>query len=245
MLRTITAVLFAVVWLIVMTPVLGIEWIIGKFNKPLEDKSSLHLVQRALGFIVKICGVDLTIIGKERIPKDRAVLYACNHRSYFDIIIGYSLMPDLTGYISKDTLKKVPLLRRWMMRLYCLFLDRDDPRQGIQMIKDASANIEKGISMCIFPEGTRNHGEEGTLLEFKRGSFKIAEKTGCPVVPIAVSNSAEIIGNHMPKVTPCHVILEYGEPIYTDQMDRKEQKKLHIRTQEAIQKMLDEHADMI
>lgn len=241
MIRTIFAVLFAVVYLICGIPVLGIEWIIGKFNKEKMDVSSLRMVQWALGTIGKICGVKLTVIGKENIPKDQAVLYVCNHRSYFDIILGYSIMPGLTGYISKDDLAKVPLLNIWMRRLYCLFLNRTDMKQGLKTILKAIEYIKQGVSICIFPEGTRNRGEEGSLLEFKEGSFKIAEKTGCPVIPIAISHTADVILNHMPKVTPCHVTIEYGEPIYPKELPKEQKRALGAMTKGHIQEMLDQH----
>lgn len=241
MIRTIFAVLFAVVYLICGIPVLGVEWIIGKFNKKKMDVSSLRMVQWALGTIGKICGVKLTVIGKENIPKDQAVLYVCNHRSYFDIILGYSIMPGLTGYISKDDLEKVPLLNVWMRRLYCLFLNRTDMKQGLKTILKAIEYIKQGVSICIFPEGTRNRGEEGSLLEFKEGSFKIAEKTGCPVIPVAISHTADVILNHMPKVTPCHVTIEYGEPIYPKELPKEQKRALGAMTKGRIQEMLDQH----
>lgn len=241
MIRTIFAVLFAVVYLICGIPVLGIEWIIGKFNKEKMDVSSLRMVQWALGTIGKICGVKLTVIGKENIPKDQTVLYVCNHRSYFDIILGYSIMPGLTGYISKDDLEKVPLLNIWMRRLYCLFLNRTDMKQGLKTILKAIEYIKQGVSICIFPEGTRNRGEEGSLLEFKEGSFKIAEKTGCPVIPMAISHTADVILNHMPKVTPCHVTIEYGEPIYPKELPKEQKRALGAMTKGRIQEMLDQH----
>ena len=241
MIRTIFAVLFAVVYLICGIPVLGIEWIIGKFNKEKMDVSSLRMVQWALGTIGKICGVKLTVIGKENIPKDQAVLYVCNHRSYFDIILGYSIMPGLTGYISKDDLEKVPLLNIWMRRLYCLFLNRTDMKQGLKTILKAIEYIKQGVSICIVPEGTRNRGEEGSLLEFKEGSFKIAEKTGCPVIPMAISHTADVILNHMPKVTPCHVTIEYGEPIYPKELPKEQKRALGAMTKGRIQEMLDQH----
>lgn len=241
MIRTIFAALFAVVYLICGIPVLGVEWIIGKFNKKKMDVSSLRMVQWALGTIGKICGIKLTVIGKENIPKDQAVLYVCNHRSYFDIILGYSIMPGLTGYISKDDLEKVPLLNIWMRRLYCLFLNRTDMKQGLKTILKAIEYIKQGVSICIFPEGTRNRGEEGSLLEFKEGSFKIAEKTGCPVIPVAISHTADVILNHMPKVTPCHVTIEYGEPIYPKELPKEQKRALGAMTKGRIQEMLDQH----
>ena len=64
------------------------------------------MVQWAFRVIYRICGVKLTIIGQENVPKDTPVLYVANHNSYFDIIITYALCENLTGYIAKDSLEK-------------------------------------------------------------------------------------------------------------------------------------------
>ena len=74
------------------------------------DISQLRMVQWAFRVILFICGTRLTIIGEENVPKDQPVLYIGNHRSYFDIIITDSRCPRLTGYVAKDSMKKVPLL---------------------------------------------------------------------------------------------------------------------------------------
>ena len=126
------------------------------------------MVQWAFRVIMFICGVKLTVKGDENVPKDEPVLYICNHKSYFDIIITYSRCPNLTGYISKDTLGKVPLLNIWMKRLYCLFLDRKDIKQGLKTILTAIDYVKQGVSMCIFPEGTRNTSENLLLPLFLR-----------------------------------------------------------------------------
>ena len=168
MIRTILSVIFAALYLILGIPVLIIEWVIGKFNKRAMDISSLRMVQWAFRVIARICGIRLTVIGKENIPTDQAVLYIGNHRSYFDIILSYSLCPDLTGYIAKDSLQKVPLLSTWMKRLYCLFMNREDIKQSMKIILQGIDYVKKGISICIFPEGTRNRGKETELLPFNR-----------------------------------------------------------------------------
>ena len=243
MLRTILAVGFAVLYLILGIPVLGIEYLIGKKNPHLRDISSLRMVQWAFRVIDKICGVKLTVIGHENVPRDQAVLYVANHNSYFDIIITYSLCPDLTGYIAKDTLGKVPLLNIWMRRLYCLFMNRDDMKQSLKVILQGVEYIKQGISICIFPEGTR--GDSQKMAPFKNGSMKIAEKTGCPVIPVAISNSRQIINDHMPFVKPAHVIVEYGKPIYPKELSKEERKILGTITQNVIQEMMDRHRDAI
>ena len=156
MLRAILALLFAILYLIIGIPVLFVEWIIGKFNRQAADISQLRMVQWAFRVILFICGTRLTIIGEENVPKDQPVLYIGNHRSYFDIIITYSRCPRLTGYVAKDSMKKVPLLSVWMSRLHCLFINRSDVKEALKTILAGIDNIKNGISMCIFPEGTRN-----------------------------------------------------------------------------------------
>ena len=244
MLRTFFAFLFLFLFLIIGIPVLGVEWIIGKFNKQAADISQLRIVQRAFRVVLFICGTKLTVIGEENVPKDEPVLYIGNHRSYFDIIITYARCPRLTGYISKNSLEKVPLLRTWMKRLHCLFIDRENIKEGLKTILAGIENVNNGISMCIYPEGTRNKTEE-ELLPFKEGSFKIAEKTGCAIIPMAISNSAEIFENHFPKMKKTHVVLEYGAPIYTKDLDKETKKTLGAHCQGLLLEMLEKNKSLV
>ena len=66
----------------------------------------------------------------------------------------------------------------------------------------------------------------------------MAEKSGCPIIPIAITNSAEILENHMPRIKSCHVILHYGEPILVDKLDKEQRKFLGAYTRDKIQNML-------
>lgn len=244
MLRFILALTFLLCFLIIGIPVLMVEWLIGKFNRKAADISQLRIVQWAFKVVVFISGTKLTVIGEENVPKDEAVLYIGNHRSYFDIIITYARCPRLTGYVSKDSMAKVPLLSLWMRRLHCLFLNREDIKEGLKTILAGIDNIKNGISMCIFPEGTRNKGDD-LLLPFKEGSFKMAEKTGCAIIPMAITNSAEIFENHFPKIKPVHVILEYGKPIYLNDLDKDTRKKLGNHCQEVVREMLVKNQELI
>lgn len=245
MIRLILVSLFLICFLILSIPIMIFEWIFEKFNKRAADISSLRIVQWAFRVVLFLAGTKTTIIGEERVPRNEAVLYIPNHQSYFDIIITYSRCPNLTGYISKDVLEKVPLLSVWMKRLYCLFLDRSNLKAGLKTILTGIEYIKKGISICIFPEGTRNpHPEEG-LLPFKEGSLKIAEKSGCPIVPIAITNSQNIWESHMPFMRKCHVIVEYGEPIYLKDLDKEQRKFSGAYTQAKIAEMMEQHKTMM
>ena len=173
MIRLLIVALTLVLFLILSIPVLIVEWIIGKFNPRARDISSLRIIQGVFKLIFWETGSHLTIIGEENIPKSETVLYVGNHRSYFDVVTTYSRCPDLTGFVSKDNLEIIPLLSAWMRRLYCLFLNRSDIRQGLKTILTGVEQMKSGISMCIYPEGTRNHGEELYAVVFLKGVLRL------------------------------------------------------------------------
>ena len=83
------------------------------------------------------------------------------------------------------------------------------------------------------------------MLPFKEGSFKMAEKTGCPIIPMAITNTADIFENHFPWIRPANVILEYGEPICIKELAKEERKFLGTYTRNIIQDMLKEHQKML
>ena len=244
MIRFILVVITVVSFLILFIPVLIAEWIIGKVNREKKDYSSLRIVQGAFKLILKITGVKVTVIGEENVP-DEAVLFIGNHRSFFDILLTYSRCRRLTGYIAKKEMDQFPLLNNWMRNLYCLFLDRENPKEGLKTILTAIDYVKKGISICIFPEGTRNKGEELSMLPFRDGSFKIATKTGCAVVPISMNNTAEIFENHFPKIKKTHVIIEYGSPVYYNELDKETQKHFGAYCQNIIQETINKNAAML
>lgn len=239
MIRFLLIALLLFLYLLLGIPVLLVEKLVAKINPHARDISCLRMVQWAFKLMLWITGADISYIGRENVPKDCAVLYVGNHNSYFDILLTYSQCPGLTGYVAKSEMLRYPLLRDWMKRLYCVFLDRSDLRAGMQMILTCIDYIKKGISICIFPEGTRSR--DGQMQPFHEGSLKMASKTGCPIIPMAITNSAQIFENHLPFVRPCKVIVEYGAPIYPKELSKEDQKFLGAYTQKKIQEMLDQH----
>lgn len=237
--RSILAVLFVALFLIVDLPIMGIMWIISKFNKPWSDLAQLRIVQWAFNVVSFISGVKLTVIGEENVPKDEAVLYIGNHRSFFDIVITYARCPRLTGYISKKSVKKVPILGLVMKRLYCLFIDRDDIKQSLTIILEAIDHIKNGVSVCVFPEGTRCKDPDPTVVQtFKEGTFKIATKTKCKIVPMALTGTADILENHFPWIHKTHITLQYGEPIDPSVLSKEDQKRIGAYCQAKVLEML-------
>ncbi|MDR0947999.1 MAG: 1-acyl-sn-glycerol-3-phosphate acyltransferase [Lachnospiraceae bacterium] len=224
MIRLFLILLFIAVFLIGTIPVLLIEWLIGKVRPEWKSKSSLAIVSWVFRGITFLCGTKVIVLGEERIPKDTPVLYVGNHRSYFDIVLTYPRVPRATGYVAKKEMNKIPLLRVWMRYLHCIFLDRSNIRKGLKSILKAVEYVKSGISICIFPEGTRNKVAD-TFLPFHEGSFKIAEKGKVPIIPLTIVNSAAIFEDHFPRVRKATVVIEYGEPIIWEQLSDADRKK--------------------
>lgn len=225
MIRSIFAVLFVAIFLILSLPIQGVLLIVGKFNPWAKKTVSLAIVSWAFNVVLFLSGVKRTVIGEENVPKDKAVLYVGNHRSIFDIVIAYPRVPRPTGFIAKKEILRVPLLNIWMIYMDCLFLDRSDIRKGMEMILTAIDKVKNGISIFIYPEGTRNKTEL-PLGEFKKGSFKIAQKTDCPIVPVVINRSDEIFEKHLPFIKSTHVTIEYCKPIIMSELPKEDQKNI-------------------
>ena len=245
MLRFIISALFLGLYLILGIPVLGYEWILGKINKEKADLEQLRMVQWGFRTMLKMAGVEITVIGEENVPKDTAVLYIGNHRSFFDILLTYSRTPGLTGFVAKKEMLKAPLLRTWMKRVYCLFLDRENPKEGLKTILTAIDYVKSGISIFIFPEGTRNKGEELSMLPFHAGSFKIADRAGCSIIPVSMNNTSEIFENHLPRIKKTHVVIEYGKPIHMKDMDKETKRHIAEYCQNIIQETINKNQALV
>lgn len=244
MIRIILVSIFVILFLICSIPILIVEHFIGKWNPDVKSRSSLAVVNWAFRNVLFLSGVTVTVLGEENVPQDTPVLYIGNHRSYFDIVMTYVRVPRPTGYIAKIGMLNVPLLSTWMKNLHCLFLDRKDIKQGMKTILEAVEKVKSGISICIFPEGSRSQ-EPDAFLPFHGGSFKIAEKAGCPIIPISINNANQIWEDHLPRIKKTHVVIEYGKPIYMAELDKTEKRRISITVQEIIKEMYFKNKELV
>lgn len=113
-----------------------------------------------------------------------------------------------------------------MNLLGCVYVKRDDVRGSLQALKDAAGVVKEGDSFTIFPEGTRYKGQEGGAGEFKAGAFRIAIKTGSPVVPVAISGARALYEGHSGIVYPGSVRVTILPAIQTAGMKKEEQTQL-------------------
>ncbi len=240
MFRTFLVLFSLLIFFILSIPAYLIEIIVGLFSKKTRTNIACFIVRYLFKFFLFLSGTRYTVKGLENIPDDRAVLYVGNHNSFFDIVLSGAVIPTSIRYVSKKEIKKVPFINVWMYYMNCLFIDRKDVRQGLQTINKGAELVKEGWSIFIFPEGTRS--KTGEMAAFKEGSFKIAQKSGCPVVPVAMTNTSSILEKQFPKIRSADVTIEFGKPIYIDELPKEHKKKLGAISQEAIQNMIDENS---
>ena len=183
--------------------------------------------------ILRVTGARMTVEGQKNIPAGPCV-FVGNHRSYYDIPILLTALDAPHGILAKEELEKIPLLNRWMKLLGCVFVKRDDIRASVKALNDATAIVESGRSFVIFPEGTRYKGEEGGAGEFKAGAFRIAIKTGVPVVPVAISGARDLFEGHGLRATPGDIRVRILPAIQTAGMSKAEQKQLPDAVRQTI-----------
>ncbi len=225
MIRLVLVAVYLFLFLVLSIPVLVVEWLVGKRNPAHKDRVSKAVVGWGFRCIIFLAGTKLIVRGKENIPSDGAALFVGNHRSYFDIVLTYSHFPGITGYVAKKEMLRYPLLKDWMRNIHCLFLDRDNIKEGLKTILAGVEEVKNGVSMCIFPEGTRNKVND-TFLPFHEGSFKIAEKGGVPIIPMVIVNSADIFEDHLPWIRRTRVVIEFQPPVDMKGMDRSAKKNV-------------------
>ena len=230
--RSIVTVGLMLIVLYPLSPLLLIEEIIKRFSPETCYRHTYNMIHLLMKVIRRVCGTEIELIGFENIPKDRPVLYVSNHRSYFDIFMTYAITETQVGYVAKKEIAKIPLTRPWMENMHCIFLDRDDIRSGMKMIQEGSDTLKNGTSMWIYPEGHATNTD--TMLPFKGGSFKLATKARCPILPVTIWGTENIYERHRPWVKKTKITLIYGEPIETAGMSREDERNLPETVQNII-----------
>ena len=241
--RALFALIFAAAVILIDLPLHLITWLIEKASPGSCTKFRHGYARFAMKGIWLLAGGRATVLGLENIPEDHPVLFVGNHRSIFDIILAGSLIKYPVGFVAKKELQGTPITLI-MEEIHCLFLDREDPRQGLKTILTAIDYVKSGISMFIFPEGTRCK-VEGTFLPFHAGSFKIATKAKVPIVPVTIVGMGDVFEDLYPRLKWAPVVIEFGKPIETADMDRNAQKDLPDKVKALMEETYKKNSELI
>ncbi len=237
--RSVIIVIWLVFFVIISLPLLLIFYLISRKNVHKAERAVHAVLVKIFGSLRFLAGTNLIVEGLENVPTDRPVLYICNHRSFFDVVYTYSLCSLPTAYVAKSDLAHIPFFGVWGKLMRVLMFDRNDIKASINMIKTGTEHLKTDTSVFIFPEGTRNKNpEELPLLDFHDGSFKMALRSGAPVLPVAVSNSADVWEAHKPWVRKTTMKIIYGKPIYIDNLSDYDKKHIGEYMRNIITDML-------
>jgi len=198
----------------------------------------LHYYGKLWGCVgLLIAGTKVEVYGAEKIPRDVPVIYMGNHQSNFDILSLYAGLPHHFSWIAKAELFRIPFFGYAMKRAGYLPLDRSDGRQALRMMASAAEKIRNGVSVIIFPEGTRSM--DGKLIPFKRGGFLLAARAGVPIVPFTINGSASVNPPKRLHINKGKITLHFSDPISTEGATGKRRDDLLDRVRDAIESGLE------
>lgn len=158
--------------------------------------------------------ITIDSYGVENIPKKDGFIFFPNHQGLYDVLAILAVCPRPFSVVMKKEVANVPFLKQVFACMKAIALDRDNVRQGMEVIRQVTEEVKKGRNYLIFPEGTRSRNKNN-LIEFKGGSFKSAVRAQCPIVPIALIDSYKSFDtNSIKKLTvQVHILepIEYEE----------------------------------
>ena len=182
-----------------------------------------------------LSGLRSHVSGSEHIQQGPAI-YVANHQSNFDIPLLYASLPIQFRWLAKKELFDIPLLGLGMQRCGYIPIDRSNPRKALRSMHEAATQVRAGVSVIIFPEGTRT--PDGELQEFKKGALLVALKAQVPVVPVAIRGSFAVMSKDSLRIHGGDIEVEIFAPIDTAGMKNADMDNLLKRVREPIAAML-------
>lgn len=220
------------------TVVLGL---LALLTCPLDRQGkAVHLYARLWGrLILGASGVRVELRGVEELSSRTPYIFMSNHLSAYDIFVLLAHLPFQFRWLAKAELFRIPLFG-WAMRAAGYIpIDRSSPREAVRSMERAARRIREGISVVIFPEGTRSR--DGRLRPFMKGGFSLAIRAGVPVVPVAIKGTHEIMPPYTKKVLrKGKVVVILGRPIETKGLQMGDREHLMAQLRRAIEEGLAE-----
>lgn len=192
-----------------------------------------HALARAwANIILRASGVEVEIDGLEHLHGKGPFIFMSNHQGAYDIFALASALPIHFKWLAKKELFGIPILGQGMRLAGYIPIDREGTRETVKEMNRAAARIRDGMSVVIFPEGSRS--EDGTVQPFKKGGFSLAIKSRVPILPVAIHGSRQIMPKGRWTVRPGRIRIRIGDPIDTESLSMRDRKALMDRVRDAI-----------
>jgi len=171
----------------------------------------------------------VTVSGRHNADPTQSYIIMSNHMSHFDVIAFLGHWGRQFRWVIKQELRRVPFLGRGCAKAGYIFIDRSNRAAAIASLQKAQARLKPGVSVMLFPEGTRSR--DGTMGEFKKGGFMMALDMGLPILPVTISGSAKVLPGGSNKLLPGTIQIKVHEPIDTCSYghDRREELMADVR----------------
>ncbi|MBH00153.1 MAG: 1-acyl-sn-glycerol-3-phosphate acyltransferase [Solibacterales bacterium] len=197
---------------------------------------SAHWCARTWAWLIlRTTGVQVDVEGLERLTPGRTYVFVSNHQSIYDIPVIFSSIPYQLRIIAKRSLGRIPFLGWHLRRTGHMLVDRTRP--GKAVFGWASRLTSGGLSLIVFPEGTRSL--DGKVGRFKGGSFHLALEAGISVVPVSIIESRHIMLKGRLMVQPGKVKLLVHEPIETASLANVDPREFAEQVRETVRKYVE------
>ena len=183
-----------------------------------------------------VSGVRVRVKGLEHLDRKNPFIYMANHQSSYDIFALLSCLPVQFRWIAKKELFAIPVLGWAMRAANYISIDRSGRRKALESIERAANKIKGGVSVVIFPEGTRSR--DGSIQPFKRGGFTLALKSGVPIIPIAIKGSSDVMPRGSLRVRPGEIHITINRAIDTAPYSLRERDVLMERVRGNLERNL-------
>lgn len=198
---------------------------------PVKDYPHL-CARRWARTLLKLNGSRVSVYGQENVSQEGPQIFFCNHQSWVDILILTGFLPCLFKWISKKEIFYIPFLGWHMKRAGYVSVDRADWTKGAKTIEAALKVLKEGHSLVIFPEGTRS--PDGKLLPFRKGGFLLALRSRCPIVPVTILGTSNILPKGSLKIGKGDVKLVVSKPISLEATRLRQLKEIMEKTRQAM-----------
>jgi 1-acyl-sn-glycerol-3-phosphate acyltransferase len=212
--------LYSVFW----ASVVCVEALFGR-----GGEGGVHAARNWARWILWTCRVPVEVDGLENIAPDQSYVVMANHQSAFDITALASTLPLSWRFVAKRELTWIPFFGWGLVAAGHVLIDRRDHDRSVRSLRRAADRVRSGVSVIVFPEGTRS--ATGELGPFKSGGFHLAIEAGVPVLPATVSGSRRVTPRGSLRIEPGPILVRYGKPIPTEALtiDEREQLKEEVR----------------